>query len=81
MEFTKPAYNIWEHNHLEQSTEQMNVRLEVLASIDQEWQCKERRQQIQQEMALLSFELSCRYAEQKNIDIETAWAEHEYERI
>lgn len=77
MEFTKPAYNVWEHNHIEQTPEYMNNRLELLAEINQEWQSSERRQQIQQEMALISFEMAERLREHYGQEIEEAWSEYE----
>lgn len=76
-EFIKGAYNKWEHNQTEQTPEQMNMRLEQLAEINQEWQCNERRAQIQQEMSIIAFELSERFRESKGIEVEEAWSQYE----
>ena len=65
-----------EHDHTEQPPERLNVRLQELSEIDKDWQCRERRYQVQYEIGLIAFELSCRYAESKDIEIEEAWSQH-----
>lgn len=76
MEYIQASYNVHEHNHTEQTAERMNLRLEQLAGLNQAWQSDTRRAQIQREMSIIAFELSERFREAKNEQIEQAWGEH-----
>lgn len=63
-EFTKPAYNIHEHNHTEWSDERLYQRLTQLTEINQPWQgSRERLRTIQDEMSYIVFEQMQRYGE------------------
>ena len=70
-------YNEHEHNHTEWTDERINRKLSELAEINQPWQCKERREQIQRQMSLLAFEASERLRHARNQQIEEAWNERE----
>ena len=54
-----------EHNHYEQPTERLESRLQELLEINKPWQgSAERVAQIRSEMAIIGFELACRYAKE-----------------
>lgn len=62
-------------NHTEWHSERLQRRLDELVAIDQPWQNEERRGQIQGEMTRIAFEMSERYRETKEQEIEEAWHE------
>jgi hypothetical protein len=63
------------NNYVEQQFERLQRRLDELVSINQPWQCEERREVVEREMTHIAFEMSERYREEKAIQIEEAWNE------
>lgn len=64
-----------ENNHTEWHSDRLQRRLDELSEIDQPWQNDERKGQIQSEMTKIAFEMSERYREIKELEIEEAWHE------
>lgn len=67
------TYNINEHNHIEWHRDALNERLKLLTdNMNSIRYSGERLRQVQREIGLISFELSCRYAE----ETEQSWNEY-----
>lgn len=63
-------------NHVEWHDERLNRRLAELTEINQPWQgSRERLRDIQTEMALVVFEMTARYAENKGQSVMEAYSD------
>lgn len=76
MEFTKPAYNIHEHNHVEWSDARLKQRDEELQAINKPWQSPEGLARVQGEIGKIAFEVSKRKDDIQD-EIDKAWSEYE----
>ena len=77
-DFEQGAYNVHEHNHVEWTDEQLQNRLSMLYENNRAvGYTGDRLAQVTREMGLIAFEMAERYREQRNQEIDEAWAGRE----
>lgn len=70
-------YNVHEHNHIEWPTERLEARIaDIQHRMGMIAYSGARLAQVERELDLIAFELSCRQAEARDLEVEQAWAEH-----
>lgn len=76
-DFERGGYNIGEHDHITWTDEQLQNRLNELHENTRIIRYSgERLAQVNREIGLIAMEMSERFRERKNQDIEEAWRRH-----
>lgn len=73
-DFIEGAYNKYEHDYLERSDEKLQEQAALYSEIRRYSDFGPRREQLDRILGFIAFELSERFRERKNQQIDEAWA-------